>query len=122
MNGSTLYRRLLTTTSALALGLNVGAAHAQNAAWNPAPGSNDWDTGGNWTPAAVPSDTATFGPSNKTSLTFSAATTNINTLQFNAGAPSYTFTLSANNFFNINGAGIVNNSANQPTFALTNTG
>jgi autotransporter-associated beta strand protein len=83
------------------------AAHAQDATWLMAPATSDWNTAANWTPASVPTNTAIFGASNTTSLTFSAVTTSINTLQLNAGAPAYTFTVPSNSDLSINGTGIV---------------
>src|SRR5690348_8196922 len=82
-------------TAVLLAGASLGGieAHAQDATWLAAPATNDWDTAANWTPATVPTNTAFFGASNTTSLTFSAATTSINTIKFNAGAPAYTFTI-----------------------------
>src|SRR5262249_60820392 len=70
---------------------------------------------------------AFFGASTKTSLTFSSLATNVGTLQFNAGAPAYSFTLQLQppacfvcspQSLTLSGNGIVNNSANQPTFTL----
>jgi hypothetical protein len=88
-----------------------GTARAQSATWN---GSGaDWNTNANWSPATTPTDTAIFAGA---TLTISAAMTNINTLQFNAGALGYSFNIS-NGQFNINGAGVVNNSSNAPTTA-----
>jgi len=94
------------------------SAHAQDASWLAAPATSNWNSNANWTPATVPTGTATFGPSTQTSLTFTAANTNIGTMQFNAGAPAYTFTLTSDHVLNVNGAGIVNNSSNKPTFSV----
>ena len=92
------------------------AAHAQDATWFPNPGSGDWNTATNWTPSTVPTVTATFGASSTTTISFSNSAS-IQTLQFNAAAPSYSFSLS--NFFSltITGTGIVNNSVHSPTFS-----
>jgi hypothetical protein len=94
------------------LSLGATAAHSQNATWLPAPGSSDFDTAANWSPATVPTNTATFGASNTTSLTFSSNATTIGTLQFQAAAPAYTFTVT--NALDITGTGIVNNSSGAP--------
>jgi autotransporter-associated beta strand protein len=83
------------------------AANAQNATWLTSPGTGDFNTGGNWTPATVPTGTASFGASNTTSLTISAATT-IGGWTFNAGASNYTFTNNTSNLV-FTGAGIVIN-------------
>jgi hypothetical protein len=114
---------LLSTTILGGLCLGVPAADAVDGTWLPAPATADWNTGTNWSSSpAVPDGTASFGASTKTSLTFSAVTTNINTLQFNAGAPAYTFTIGSatavNQALNINGTGIGNNSSFAPTFNI----
>ena len=94
------------------------AADGQDATWLLSPGSSDWDTATNWTPATVPTGTATFGASNTTTITFSS-TTGVGEIQLNAGAPAYTFDISSS-VLEINGTGIVNNSSNPPT--LNNIG
>jgi hypothetical protein len=99
------------------------AAQAQSAMWSASPGSNVWTTASNWVPTAVPTNTATFGTSNTTTIFFSPfTTTSIGTLQFNPGAPAYIFTTLTNFFtpIRITGAGIVNNSSNPPTFIVGN--
>jgi hypothetical protein len=45
-----------------------------------------------------------------------SATTTINTMEFTAGAPAYSFTLNSSTAFTIAGLGIVNNSLNAPNF------
>src|SRR6266545_803345 len=50
----------------------AACAHAQDAMWLLNPGSGDWNTAANWSPATTPTGTAIFGLSNVTSLTFSA--------------------------------------------------
>jgi hypothetical protein len=84
-------------------------AQAQNATWLLNPGSGDFDTA-TWTPATVPG-TAIFGASNTTTITFSRGTFG-GALQFNAGAPAYSFDISSS-FLVINGTGILNNSSNR---------
>ena len=99
------------------------AAQAQNAMWSATPGSNIWDTAANWSPATVPTGTASFGPSNTTTIQFlPTAGTSIGTLQFNPGAPAYTFTDFPPFFTSvrITGRGIVNESSNPPTFIVGN--
>jgi uncharacterized protein with beta-barrel porin domain len=66
-------------------------AAAQNATWLISPGSGDFNTATNWTPATVPTGTAFFGFSNTTALSFSANTT-VGGWTFNAGASAYSFT------------------------------
>jgi outer membrane autotransporter protein len=107
-------RALLLASTVLVIG--VSTAHGQNATWLSAPATGDWNTAGNWTPATVPTGTATFGASNTTPLTFSQSITSVGTLQFNAGAPAYSFTFGNLQTLLITGTGIVNNSSNVPTF------
>jgi fibronectin-binding autotransporter adhesin len=99
----------------IALCLRVVAAEAitLSSTWLLNPGSGVWNTAANWTPATVPTLTATFGASNTTNLTFSSLAA-IGALQFNSGAPAYSFNLSG--FFLTIGTGIVNNSSNAPAF------
>src|SRR3954447_20754685 len=101
-----------------AIGIVATSAHAQDATWKFAPGSNDYNTPANWTPTAAPigpSGTASFGASGTTSLTFSTGTS-VDTFQFNPGAPAYTFDLNGH-FLEFTGAGILNNSSNAPTIS-----
>jgi autotransporter-associated beta strand protein len=104
----------------------VGAArpaHAQDATWLANPGSGTFNTATNWNPAVVPTNTAIFGASNTTTILFQPfTTTSIGTLQFDPGAPGYTFATSPPLFtqIRITGAGIVNNSSNAPTFIVDN--
>jgi autotransporter-associated beta strand protein len=95
--------------AALLAGVSLSAvsAHAQNATWNPN-GTGDFNTGGNWTPATVPTGTASFGVSNQTNVTVSATTT-IGSWTFNAGASNYNFTINGTQGITFNGAGIVLN-------------
>jgi hypothetical protein len=53
--------------------------------------SNVWNTGTNWTSSpTVPTGTATFSGAGPTTVAFTASAT-IQTIQFNSGAPAYTF-------------------------------
>ncbi len=100
----------------VAIGIVSSSAQAQDATWNFAPGSSDYNTPTNWTPTAAPigpSGTASFGTSSTTSLTLSTGTT-VDTFQFNPGASAYTFGLNGH-FLEFTGNGIVNNSSNAPT-------
>ena len=99
---------------AAALCLAALEAHAQNATWSAAPPTSDWNTAANWTPPTVPTGVASFGGSTTTSVTLVGGSANINTIQFNAGAPAYTFTVTGANFTINNG--IINNSSFTPTF------
>jgi autotransporter-associated beta strand protein len=120
--GGAMRAHLLTTTAAVAL-LAALPARAQDATWSTAPGSSNFNTAANWTPATVPTGTAFFGASNITSITFQPfTTTSIGTLQFNPGAPAYSFITSPglSTSISITGTGIVNNSSNAPTFIIGN--
>jgi outer membrane autotransporter protein len=99
--------------------LGTVAAHAQNASWLLSPGSRDWNTAANWALATVPTGIATFGASNRKTITLSN-NASVGTLQFDAGAPAYSFNLSGLSL-TITGAGIVNNSSNLPTFSTGGT-
>jgi outer membrane autotransporter protein len=95
--------------------------HGQNATWLAEPTSPSWDASANWTPATVPTGVATFGASDTTSITF-ITYDSIGALQFNAGAPAYSFSFTKGNGLAIDGVGVINNSANKPTFSITSTG
>jgi len=118
--GGAMRAHLLTTTAAVAL-LAALPARAQDTTWLVNPGSGNFNTAANWTPATVPTGTAFFGASNTTSIAFQPfTTTSIGTLQFNPDAPAYSFTTSdgISTSISITGAGIVNNSSNAPTFIV----
>src|SRR5262245_15121787 len=86
--------------------MSVPATAHVNGTWT-GPGA-EWTTGTNWSSSpTVPDNIATFTNNGApTSVTISN-TTSIGTIQFNAAAPAYSFTV---NFaiFEINGSGIVN--------------
>ena len=87
------------------------AASAGSATWNLNPGSGDWNTATNWTPATVPNgadDVATFAASNTTDVTVSLQTT-VNGITFDPGASPFTITTGPI-LLTISGAGITNNS------------
>jgi autotransporter-associated beta strand protein len=110
---------LLATAATTAL-LVAASAQAQDATWSTTPGSGDFNTAGNWTPATVPTGTAFFGPSTITSLSWAAGATNtLGGFTFNAGAPAYSFSLAPASRLTFTGAGIVNNSSNAPSFFVT---
>jgi outer membrane autotransporter protein len=65
----------------------------------------------------VPDDTATFTNNAAPTSVAISNDASINTIQFTAGAPAFNFTTSGTGItFDVNGAGIVNNSALAPTF------
>jgi autotransporter-associated beta strand protein len=93
----------------------AAAAHAQDATWT-GPGA-EWTTGGNWSTASVPTDTATFtNNSAPTSVTISNSAT-IGEILFDAGAPAYSFTVQPAATLFVNGTGLINNSVSPQSFA-----
>jgi autotransporter-associated beta strand protein len=120
--GGAMRAHLLTRVAAAAV-LAAMPARAQDATWLSNPGSRNFNTASNWTPATVPTGTAIFDATNTTLIAFQAfTTTSIGTLQFNANAPAYSF-ITADGLttsISITGTGIVNNSSNAPTFIVGN--
>jgi fibronectin-binding autotransporter adhesin len=113
--GGTLPRAaLLAGVSLIALAPN--AAHALDGTWT-GPGA-EWTDGTNWSSTPdVPDDTATFTNNAAPTSVAISNDASINTIQFTAGAPAFNFTTSGTGItFDVNGAGIVNNSALAPTF------
>ena len=99
--------------SAVAI-LVPNTAHAQDATWDGA--TSDWNTLGNWTPPSVPTNTATFSSTGVTTVTISS-NTSINTIDFTAAAPAYSFTVQNNATFTIN-SGTSNSSSFAPAFTV----
>lgn len=86
------------------------AAHAQDATWRTSPANSNWTNANNWTPATVPTGMATFGATSIPNISITDIVS-IGTMQFNPGAPAYSFTISGPiNALSITGAGVVNNS------------
>ncbi len=82
------------------------------ATWSANPISGDWNTVANWIPATVPngpSDVATFGTSNRTSLSTNI-TVELDSIVFNSGASLFTITSGAGTNLLLTGTGVVNNS------------
>jgi subtilase-type serine protease len=98
--------------ASFALGTVIGPAAAQDATWLANPPNNNFNDSGNWTPAVVPTGTAIFNASSKTTLTFSVPSTTVGGFTFNPGAPAYSFSGVALAF---NGNGIINNASTRPT-------
>src|SRR5262245_41358167 len=99
------------------------AAQATDGTWigNGAPVSNEWFQGNNWnstpTPNTVPDITATFTNNGApTSVTISNSTS-INTIDFTAGAPTYSFTVQTGAVFTINSP-ITHDSSFAPAFTV----
>jgi len=119
----------LTTTAVMAL-LAAMPAQAQDANWRLSPVSGDFNTAGNWSPAAVPgvptgTGTAFFGLSNITNLTFNPLAANSlgGFLFNNAFAGAYSFSLAPLSSLTFTGAGIQNfagNGVQITTLSLSN--
>ena len=90
--------------------LAAGAAQGQDASWIGSGGVfADWNTAANWSPATVPAGTATFTSSGTTTTQIrTSASTVVNALQFDAGAPAYRFDFSQP--LTVAGAGFTGNS------------
>jgi autotransporter-associated beta strand protein len=101
---------LATTALVAAAALLPGAARALDATWIANPGSGDFNSAANWNPLVVPVDTASFGQSSVTSLSFSptSGTTFVDGWTFKPGASAYTFATNFR-FLTFTGAGIVIN-------------
>src|SRR5262245_39245009 len=116
--GGTLPRlALLAGVSLAALATLAPGAHAVDGIWTGggAPVPNEWTQDNNWSLATVPDNTATFTNNGApTSVTISDDAL-INTIT--AGAPAFNFITSGTGItFDVNGTGIVNNSAFAPSF------
>src|SRR6516164_7378178 len=107
---------LLAGASLAALVALAPVAHAVDGTWTGP--DTEWTDGTNWSSTPdVPDNTATFtNNAAPTSVTVSDDAS-INTIQFTAGAPAFNFVTSGTGItFDVNGTGIVNNSAFAPTF------
>jgi fibronectin-binding autotransporter adhesin len=106
----------------LAIGVSVTPARAAPFTWTVGP---VWNNPASWTPPTVPGsgDTAIF-TNNGAFLNVIIAplptNTFIDTIQFTASAPSFTFFIQGGVNFIINGTGIVNNSSNSQSFTNFN--
>ena len=111
--------KLLSTVAVSAL-LTTTCAHAQavNGTWTGALSGAEFTDGANWSSAPdVPNGVATFSTGAATTVTISSPAA-LGAMQFNTGAPAYTFDITApvGGGLTLNGLGIVNNSSNAPTF------
>ena len=111
--GGLLRAALLAST---ALTISRHPASAQDATWRQTPASGNYNAGANWSSGAMPTGTAFFGASNRTSLSF-ANNMSVGGWTFNADAGSYTFTNSR--VITFNGAGIIINGGSA---SINNTG
>ena len=93
---------------ALAL-LVAGNAYAVDGTWTaPAPGPAEWTTGTNWSSApSVPDNTATFTNNGAAPSVTISNSTSINTIQFTAAAPAYSFTVQNGATFTIGNCFVV---------------
>ena len=109
-------------TVALLMGLNAETVRAQDATWT-GPG-NLWSDPANWSTGSVPTGLATFSGATPTNIFFlGGPASNVDALQFTSGAAAYSFLFGplASTQLNINGTGIIDNSANIPTFSVLAT-
>src|SRR6516164_7256769 len=107
---------LLAGVSLAALATLASVAHAVDGTWmGPAA---EWTDGTNWSSTPdVPDNTATFTNNGAPTSVTVSDDASINTIQFTAGAPAFNFITSGTGItFDINGAGIGNNSAFAPSF------
>jgi autotransporter-associated beta strand protein len=106
----------------LILLFSVEMLRAGSATWSLNPGSDDWNTATNWTPATVPGgpgDTATFGLSNSPSAVVTTPT-ELYEIVFNSGASPFTIS-STWDELTISGVGITNNSGIPQNFVTRYT-
>ena len=99
------------------------STNAGSATWNLSPTNGLWLTAANWTPATVPngpSDVATFNGSNVTTLFIfplgSDFQVELNAIEFQPGASSFSFIVDSGLFLLIDGAGIKNDSTAVESF------
>src|SRR5450631_294220 len=106
---------LLSTTA-----LGVASAHAQDATWTGV--SGEWTNSASWTPATVPTGTATFSNTGTTNVANNGGPVTIGELLFTAAQNAQAYTISTKDTFTVNGTGIVNNSTNSQTFTTGTSG
>jgi outer membrane autotransporter protein len=93
-----------------------GAAHAVDGTWT-GPGA-EWTTGANWSSSpTVPDDTASFTNNGAPTAVTISNTAAINTIDFAAAAPAYSFTVQNNATFTVNGTS--NGSSFKPDFSVS---
>src|SRR6516165_6944866 len=93
-------------------------AHAVDGTWT-GPGA-EWTVGTNWTsipPNTVPDNTATFTNNSAPKSVTISSSTSINTIEFTATAPVYSFTVQNGATFTITD-GIINNPSLEPAFTV----
>ena len=103
--GAALRRGILGAGIAALLLLPVGPAFAGSDAWKAVPGTNIWNTAGNWVGGSVPNgvgDTATFATSGTRGVTITSGIS-LSGITFNLGASAFTITaLNAGGSLNVN--------------------
>ncbi len=102
--------------------LGVVAARAQDATWvgNNAGDPNEWIENNNWTPATIPTGTATFTNNGAPTTVDANGIVSVNAITFTGApnnAPAYTITM--NDIFIVSGTGVTNNSTNTQTINNT---
>jgi uncharacterized protein with beta-barrel porin domain len=102
--------------------LGVVSARAQDATWvgNNAGDPNEWIENNNWTPATIPTGTATFTNNGAPTTVDANGIVSLNAITFTGApnnAPAYTITM--NDLFIVSGTGVSNNSTNTQTINNT---
>jgi autotransporter-associated beta strand protein len=100
------------------------SAQAQDATWLFSPGTPDYNTAANWSPATVPTRTAFFDATIVSALTIFGGTpaATVGGWTFNSGAPAYSFAVGPGSLL-FTGAGIVINAGSAtPTIVTQNFG
>ena len=93
--------------------------------WSLTPGNNNWNIGSNWVGGTVPiaTDIAQFNTSTITNIDIRQPNTQVGGLEFNAGAPAYTFNITGSgsgpSSLVIQGSGVADISGNAPTFVVS---
>jgi autotransporter-associated beta strand protein len=113
--------RLLLTPFALFILLMPVVSKGQDATWDSNPVDSDWSNASNWTPQAVPYDTATFNVSSQSQVNVSTFLTNINTFLFPAGAGAFTITSLPGGSLLFAGAGVLNHSIATQNLVVANS-
>ncbi|MEH2610413.1 autotransporter domain-containing protein [Bradyrhizobium sp. AZCC 1693] len=95
----------------------VVPAHAVDATWlgNNAGNPTEWVEPLNWSGGALPDGTATFTNTGQSVVDANGIVT-IGTIQFTAAPDAQAYTITNNDTFIVNGAGVINNSTNPQTF------
>jgi autotransporter-associated beta strand protein len=106
-----------STLSAMAFLLMAGTSlHADSGTWNLLPADGNWNNSANWNDATIPNGTgqiATFGLSDQTNVSLSAAT-EVGSIVFSPTASAYTLT-APGYILTVSGSGISNNSGSAET-------